>query len=367
MKALKLAAFAVVLGLGAQTLSASDKVPIPPLRVPMHTPAGNWKADSPSAALEYKEVVQRAHAAEATGDAAAALTAWERVLDRTSCTEEERSAARARIKELRPKVQINTDPAKARKWHVLALVYGEVDFEWKGKNGNTTRYRQIVSDKDARQIGRMLGGFRDLAFEWSSGIILPEIDVVFVKEPLKHLTGGRGFYADIRDVTPEVRKALKEKHYDTVISYVKYSGGPGPDIPRPPFAGATYGRVGGEFKGAGYIMIPWSPSYPFKGEFFGEVELHEWLHQIDDVLNHNLGYPREVMRSPDDGRAEGDNRPNGEEEYRKPKNVKTWVYFYRHLMQEHITRQMWNEITIKGNLPEKPGSVIRIIKEQDKK
>ncbi|MDR1498447.1 MAG: hypothetical protein LBS59_08615 [Puniceicoccales bacterium] len=363
MKSFRIAALAVVFGVGLQALPASgnsEKVPIPPHKVPTVAPAGDWKAAEPAAALEFNEVAKRAREAEEAGDAAAALTAWERVLDRTSCTEEARSAVRARIKELRPKVQINRDPAKARKWSVLALIYGEVDFEKKDANGNTRRYRQVFSDRDVKQVGRMLAGFRDLVFEWSSGIVLLEIDAVLVKEPLRHLSGRNGYYADIRDAAPEVRKAQEKKHYDTVISYVKYHGGPGASIPRPPFAGATYGRVG-QFKGAGYIMIPWTPSYPFKGEFWGEVELHEWLHQIDDVLSVNLGYPRGTFRSPDDGRGEGDNRPNGETEYRKPRNVRTWVYFYRHLMQEHMTRQMWNEVTIKGNLPQKPGSVIRIL------
>jgi hypothetical protein len=81
------------------------------------------------------------------------------------------------------------------------------------------------------------------------------------------------------------------------------------------------------------------------------------------VVHHYLGYPQGTTRSSDDGRGVGDNRPNGEEEYKKPKDCRTWAYFYKHLMTEHITRQIWSELTT-TNIPKekKPGANINTTK-----
>jgi hypothetical protein len=312
-------------------------------------PAGDWAA--PAGVLDYAATRKLAQEAEAAGKTAAALTAWERVIDRTVCTEENRSEARVRIKELRPKVAVNTDAAKAKKWTVLALIYKEVDFEAAGPDGKTVKYHQVLNDKNLEVIGKELAGWRDLVFEYSSGLLLLDINAVVVTEPLKHLTGDGGrYHVDARNALPAAKKELAKKKYDTVISYAKYRGKTQPSLPRPRWVAATNGRVR-EMDGAGYIMIPWGEDYPFvnRGELWGEMELHEWLHQMDDVVRKYLGYPKGVAQNPDGGSRDG--------EYIRPGNVHTWAYFYRHIMDEHLTRQIWTEVTINRNLP-KPGAQI---------
>ncbi|MDR1492413.1 MAG: hypothetical protein LBT05_06815 [Planctomycetaceae bacterium] len=343
-------------------LFAEDIVSIPPLKIAgaatQGAAAGNWKAATPPAALDYDETKKLAFKAEADGDAAKALTLWERVLDRTTCREEQRSEARAHVKELRPKVQINADVSQAKKWNVLVLIYKELKADKKNQNGSTISYRQAFIESDLETIGRELAGFRDMVFEWSGGILLPEFDVTFVSEPITNVEIHDGFPIGPAEVEKEFKKASDKKTYNTVISYVKFRDAKGPNLPRP-WTAAMYGRLPG-LHGAGYMMIPWGDDYPFKREVVGEMELHEWLHQIDDLVHDVLGYPRGTTRSPDDGRGVNDSRQDGEQEYKKPDDCPTWTFFYKHLTTEHLTRQIWSEMTTRRIREGKPGAIIQI-------
>lgn len=347
--------------------SADDVLDIPPLTIQAFPAAecnaGDWVAKPET--LNYEETRKRALDAELEGSIAKALTLWERVLDRTTCSEEQRSEARTHVKALRPRVQSNIDPKKAKIWNVLVVIYKEVKAERKDADGKVTNYHKIFTEKDLSTIGRELAGFRDLVFLWSSGVLLPEFKVVIITEPLTDIslafTDKVGFPIGPREIGNEFKKHSAEKKYDTVMAYIKCRGDNSPNI-HSPFTAAMYGRLR-ELNGAGYMMVPWGTNYPYKHELVGEMELHEWLHQVDDVVHHYLGYPRGTTRSSDDGRGVGDNRPNGEEEYKKPKDCRTWAYFYKHLMTEHITRQIWSELTT-TNIPKekKPGANIKTTK-----
>ncbi|MDR1483498.1 MAG: hypothetical protein LBT09_01600 [Planctomycetaceae bacterium] len=353
---------AFVVFLTQPLFSAEDVLTIPPLTVvtfpSSECAADDWVAKPET--LDYDKTQQLAIQSEKDGYISKALTLWERVLDRTTCTEEQRSIARTHIKTLRPRVQKNTDPKKAKGWSVLVVIYKEVKAEIKNADGNVTNYHKIFTESNLTTIGKELAGFRDLVFEWSDGLVLLNFDVVFVKEPIKNISRNN-FPIGPREIGTEYKKHSASKKYDTVIAYVKCRGDEGANI-NVPFTAAIYGRLH-ELNGAGYMMVPWATNYPYKNELFGEMELHEWLHQVDDIVHHYLGYPRGTTRSPDDGRGVGDNRPNGEEEYKRPKDCRTWSYFYKHLMTEHLTRQIWSELTTK-NIPkdEKPGAKIKITK-----
>ena len=345
-------------------LRAEDTVVVPPLVVPesatQGAEPGDWKATVPVAAIDYAETEKSAREMEAAGKIAEALILWERVLDRTTCTEEQRRQARERVKELRPQVAINTDADKARKWNVLVLIYKEVKVEQTDQDGTVRNIHQVFTDEDFAQVGKSLAGFRDLVFEWSSGVMLLDFDFSFVEEPITRVRQGRGggFPLQPRDIVPEYEKVAGEKKFDTVIAYVKFQGSDGPTLSRP-WTAAIYGRIA-ELGNAGYMMVPWGPDYPYRGELAGEMELHEWLHQIDDVVHQNLGYPRGTTRSSDDGRTENDSRTDGEQEYKRPPDCTTWTLFYKHLMTEHLTRQIWSELTIDPDSEFKPGAVIKI-------
>jgi len=355
----------LVAAVAGGVFGGGDVITVPPLVIPKSAEQGvdpgNWKAAVPSAALDYEQTEKAARDKEAAGNVAEALTLWERVLDRTTCTEAQRSKARERIKALRPNVKINTDKEKARKWNVLVLVYKEVNGEKTEQDGTVTKYHQVFTDKDFEQIGKSLGGFRDLVFEWSAGNLLMDFDIVFVEEPVTRIPERKGFPLEPGDVAREYRKVADGKKYDTVIGYVKFKGSEGPGLSRP-WTAAMYGRIG-ELGNAGYMMVPWGPDYPYRGELSGEMELHEWLHQIDDVVHKRLGYPRGTSRNPDDGRTVSDSRTDGEQEYKRPPDCTTWTLFYKHIMTEHMTRQIWSELSPD---PEgKPGAVITILPTTD--
>ena len=354
----------VNLVLMASFVQAGDAIVVPPLALPESTSRGespgDWKATVPPASLDYAETEKAARDREAAGKFAEALVLWERVLDRTTCTEEQRSRARERIKELQPKVAINTEPDQACKWNVLVLIYKEVNVEQTNQDGTVRNIHQVFTDQDFEKIGKSLAGFRDLVFEWSSGGMFLDFDFVFVEEPITRTRPGRGggFPLQPRDIVPEYNQVSGQKKYDTVMAYVKFRGSDGPSLSRP-WTAAIYGRIA-ELGNAGYMMIPWGPDYPYRGELFGEMELHEWLHQVDDLIHQNLGYPRGTSRSSDDGRTVDDSRTDGEQEYKRPPDCTTWTLFYKHLMTEHMTRQIWSELTIDPNPEVKPGSVIKI-------
>jgi hypothetical protein len=97
--------------------------------------------------------------------------------------------------------------------------------------------------------------------------------------------------------------------------------------------------------GAGFIMVPWHTNYPFPGEANGEMEVHEWLHQVDWMFANILHYPDAIVPTSDAGRMEGEKRAGGDEEYGRRKSETSWMGFYRHIMEDHITRQMWWEAT----------------------
>jgi hypothetical protein len=352
--------FAAGAGAATAAADAASVVVVPPLKVVKQAeglvPAGDWKAPVPAAALDYAATKKRAQDAEAAGKVAEALTAWERVIDRTPASEEGRAEARARIKVLRPKVAVNTDPAKAKKWKVLALVYQELDFEAAGRDEKPARFQQKMTKKNLDTIGKELAGWRDLTFEYSSGQVLLEIDAVVVPKPVTKMNNAHGGYVlEASHVAGDAQRefAKKKGKYDTVISYVKYRGDKGKaGLPRPRFTAATISRAR-QLGGAGYIIIPWGENYPYvgRGELWGEMELHEWLHQIDTVIQggrSSLGYPKGVAQNPDMG--------SKDPEYVRTPDVRTWAYFYKHIMAEHITRQVWTEITTGTGA--KPGAVI---------
>jgi hypothetical protein len=146
-------------------------------------PAGEWKVAGDDV-LQYNDLKKRAVEAEWRGKTAEALTLYERILDRCTTTEVNRSDARLRIRELRPKVQaVNTDPANAKKWEVLVVIYKQVDCDI--VDGEKTEHaKKSLNDSDLHRIGLELAGFRDYAFKWTSGLILPEFELLFVDEPL---------------------------------------------------------------------------------------------------------------------------------------------------------------------------------------
>jgi len=296
-----------------------------------------------SLAITALEACSRVHANK---EWSASLEAWERVIDRCVSTEEQRVEARTHIKDLRAKVPRNTDPQKARPWKVLVVLFRHLEFSWKDGD-KAIEVRKTISPKDEKQIHTSMACFAKHVFQFSSGMLRVDADFAVVDEPVKKLHGsGKGPFCPAPHLLRWATDPLiKGKQYDTVFSYVKFNGDQGPDVPAP-FIAATFASIA-DVGGAGFVNVPWRTNYPLPGETDGEMELHEWLHQIDWMFRHVLHYPDELVPTSDAGRFEGENRPGGDPEYGRRRDETTWIRFYQHIMEDHITRQMWSEATMR--------------------
>jgi len=298
--------------------------------------------------------------AEKAEDWPAALTAWERVIDRCPATEEQRAEARAHIKTLRAKVARNADPAKAHPWKVLVVIFRQLDFSWTDKKGNKIEVQKTVSADDEKKIRGSVEAFGQHVFNLSSGMLRVEADIKVVEEPLTklHPNNNGTFSPAPHLLRPAIEPFIKDKPRDTVIAYVKYNGDKGPNVPAP-YVAATFGSIR-DVDGAGFIMVPWHTNYPFPGEANGEMELHEWLHQVDWMFANILRYPDAIVPTSDAGRMEGEKRAGGDEEYGRKKSETSWMGFYRHIMEDHITRQMWSEAAMRAPARQPlPGDVLK--------
>lgn len=299
--------------------------------------------------LNAAECRAKALGAEKAEDWSAALTGWERVIDRCPATQEQLVEARAHIKDLRTKVSRNADPAKASPWKVLVVIFRKLDFSWTDAQGKAIEVHKIVSADDEKKIRGSLEAFAKHVLRFSSGMLRLELDIKIIDEPLTKLAGQKEnkppFSPAPHLLRPFIDPLLKDQTYDTVMAYVKYNGDQGPGVPAP-FVAATFGSIR-DVNGAGFIMVAWHTDYPFPGETDGEMELHEWLHQIQWMFCQVLRYPDPVTANPDSGRMEGENRPGGDTEYARKKSETTWIGLYRHIMEDHYTRQMWTEATMR--------------------
>jgi len=325
---------------------------------PAAAPSGASQAAG-TKALDAAACRTKALAAEKAKDWPGALAAWERVMDRCVATQEQRVEARVHVKELRPKVPRNTDPRKARPWKVLAVIFRRLDFSWKDGD-KTIEAHKVVSPADEKKIRASIEGFRKFVFDLSSGMLRIDADVVVVDKPLTALDkDGESAFCPAPHITrPFTDPLIKGKAYDTVFCYVKFNGDPPPDVPAPWIA-ATYASAS-EVDGAGYISVPWHTNFPLPGEPAGEMELHEWLHQVDSMFEGVLHYPDDVVPSSDTGRHEGENREGGDPEYARTPKETTWMRFYKHIMEDHVTRQMWSEATMRPSPGQAlPGDCLR--------
>jgi hypothetical protein len=342
--------------LTAATAWAAEKPPAAPATAAAQTaPVGQ----APAKAMDAGACRDKGLAGEKAGDPVAALEAWERVIDRCPASEEQRVEARSHIAQLRPKVPRNTDPAKAHSWKVLVVIFRHLEFSW-ADGDKTFEAAKTVSPEDEKKIRSSIEAFGQHVFLYSSGLLRVDATFAVIDEPLKKLGGkGKGPFAPAPHLTRwAIDPLIAGKQYDTVLAYVKFNGDTGPSVPAQFIAG-TYGSIP-DVNGAGFISVCWHTNYPLPGETNGEMELHEWLHQIEWVFIHVLRYPKGIVSSSDSGRMEGDNRPGGDTEYARKKTETTWIRFYQHIMEDHITRQMWSEATLLPPLGRPlPGDLIK--------
>lgn len=294
--------------------------------------------DDTSALLDPVAMRSKALALEARGRTEAALEAWERVVDRSVATDAQRLEAVAAIRRLRPEPPESPDPARGRPWRTLVLIYRHLDFSWPGPDGQTLLVRATVSAGEERRIRDGFAAFARHVLRFTSGALRIDADYVVVDEPLTRLSGEPGgpFWPAPWDVAPTTDRLMAGRQYDSVFVYVKCREGDGVGIPLL-HGGGTFGADYGPH-GAGWTDIPFYPEWL---DASGEIELHEWLHQIDWMFTHVLCYPDAIVPSSDEGRREGEE--GGDADYRRSADEPDWMGFYRHIMRDHITRLMWSE------------------------
>jgi hypothetical protein len=294
-----------------------------------------------STLLDPAELRRKAMEAEHRGDWSAAQLAWERVIDRSPAMDEQLFEATAHLRAMRDKRKpINTDPAKARSWRTLAVLFRTLDFTWTDKEGVVQHVKTELSDADEQRIRASLKAFGDQMFQLTDGILRVDLDVVIIEKPLTTLWGKYSFGPGLKNLRPTVEAAMGDKPYECVFAYVKFRQSGEKGVPAGFSAAATGADIGP--KGAGFIEIPWNPDANYAVD--GELELHEWLHHVDMIWMHVLGYPQGVNVNPDHGRSEG--QTGGDPTYRHPRTEKSWMPFYEHIMQFRNTRLMWSELTI---------------------
>jgi hypothetical protein len=284
--------------------------------------------------------------AEEAKDPAAALDAWERVIDLCDSTEDQRTEARSHIHSLRPQVPRNQDRAAARPWKTLVIIFRRLNFSWTDGKGQARTISSTVTEEDERKIRASIAAFGDHVFRLSSGMLRIDAEFAVVDEPLTKLTAqGAAFWPAPWNMRETTDRLMAGRTFDSVFVYVKFKEGSGPAVPAPHMGGTFGGDVGPH--GAGWTDVPWHASFPTDGE----MELHEWLHQIDWMFSEILFYPPEIVPSSDAGRSEGDTREGGDPEYARRKDEHNWMRFYQHIMEEHITRRMWRQATMHDPAP----------------
>ena len=115
---------------------------------------------------DAKEMREKGLAAEAKQDWDSALTYWERVIDRSVSTRAQREEAFAHIHSFRDKVKpLNTDPAKAKSWPTLVVIFKNIDVKWEGKGS----FKSTVNEKDMEDARMRVNAFAKAVFDYTDG------------------------------------------------------------------------------------------------------------------------------------------------------------------------------------------------------
>lgn len=298
-------------------------------------------AVAPAAAIEREAAAE----AEQRQEWDAALRHYETIYDSTLTDAAGRGELREKFAELRLKAPPNKDAGKAGVWKVRAYAFRELDFRWADKDGKERQAQWKMRDDEIAFIRTALGAFADRVWEYTSGHLRIDWKLTVIDRPLTKLDGRDSFWPGPGACMPYL-SGLKTNEASTIIVYAKVrgeNGEPGDSVPMALLGGAF--GVLNETKGATYIGFNTGGGM-VKSEPKGEAELHEWLHSVQWTLEDCQGYPPGLMFTSDGGKREGEE--GGDLCYRRTKEEPGWVGYYRHLMQTHVTRKMWRELSVTG-------------------
>lgn len=280
------------------------------------------------------EMRAKALAAQKAMDWPQALRDWERVIDRSRATDAQRKEAVAHVHDLRMKVRTE---GQGRPWPTLVVLFRHMDVDWKDKSGAAHHFQSTLTDDDAATIRKAFETYQGYVYRYTRGFLRIQPEFKTVEEPLTKLVGDGAYWVGPDTERPTLLRLMGRRKFQSLFVYEKFREGN--DAIPGAFWGGTYGADQG-LNGAAFSEILWSENPPTDGE----VELHEWLHQIDWMFTTVLGYPQAASITPDNGRHLGEQ--GGDLDFRLPASALNWMDFYVHIMTDHITDEMWSEATM---------------------
>ncbi|MCY2930965.1 MAG: hypothetical protein NTV86_16050 [Planctomycetota bacterium] len=273
---------------------------------------------APAATGADPAAVERAAAvkAEQAKDWDAALLHYETIYDSTPTTPEQRVELRHKFEELRPKVKPNGDLAKASLYKARTYVFRKTEIG---------AVKHQYTDKQIEDI-------RNATRAWAREIVLASMgnirvmsDVVVIDKPLTKMEG----CPDPDNCVPHFTD-LEPGDLDFVMGYALTGG-----LPTSCWA-ATWGVA---CKGAIYSGFNDGGDGRTGGD--GEVQVHEWMHGLQTMIDEHQMYPRGLVVNPDSGIG------NCGKNCWQPKEGKGSLYdWYRHMLCAHVTRKMWRGVTV---------------------
>jgi hypothetical protein len=304
----------------------------------------------PADLLDPAQEYRLAYEAEKTGDLEAALQHYENLVDSCDIDVATRFAMVANVRRLRPLVPVDPKKEPGNTWRCLVLVYRSIDFEWTDRGGTKHHVVTSMSDDDIAEVRRGMDAFAEHVLNYTSREMRIEYELRIVERTLTELAGDGRFWLGPR-MAEEDMKDDAHAAYDSVFTYVRFQQDPkageekGDAVPAM-FGGGTLGSDIGP-KGCGYTNIILTTRSLEPNHRQGEIELHEWLHQIDWMFHALYGYPRGACANPDGGRKD-DGRWGGDPDYKLPSTATTWMPYYHHIMQDHTTRRMWRTASLRN-------------------
>ncbi|MBR4753501.1 MAG: hypothetical protein IK077_17280 [Thermoguttaceae bacterium] len=279
-----------------------------------------------------------------------ALLQYERLYESGALDPATRIQVRGKFAELRPKVAKNEDPSKANVWRVKAFVVKNLDFSWE-ENGERRRCRASYTQEEIDRIERGMNGFADFVQDFSDGWLRIDWTLEVVDATLTELTSIDGSYWVGPIETLKILPEIEENSAETIMVFVKTNeerqDTPNDRIPLFCFGGAI-GVWDPHTRGATFISFHWETDSAIN-EPDGEPMTHEWLHSVQWALEERRGWSKGLAGDPDGGRFLNEERDleSADPCYRRnPDKEKSWIMFYKHILQTHTTREMLRDLSL---------------------
>lgn len=285
---------------------------------------------------------------ETGGSAEQRLRQFERLYEEVPADQETLCIIREKFAQLRPLVKPNVNKARAGVWKVRAFIIRSTDFKWV-ENDVSREYQASFNEDEIERIKRGLKGFEDFVWKFSDGWLRINWTCEVVDATLTKFDAIGDRYWSGPSATMDILPNIPKNSVDTIMTFVKTGGDNVPKAKNDPIPlycfGAAIGEWDPQIRGATYITFHWATDSAVT-EPDGEPMMHEWLHSLQWALENRLGYPEGLAGNPDGGRLIGEERDveNADPCYRRdPEKEKSWIDFYRHILQTHTTRKMLRE------------------------